>query len=225
MVDGFAGSRSAKKAKQERVELRFVINHPYPLSLPLSLPARLLSDRKHLDAGVRVLAVDGVDFSSLFLNQNFAKSLTLMEKNGAEDQESGSIGRLKFEDFDSIIDAENTHHSKGYETGRQVSERKQTLEGFLLGIQQGFESGSEVGIYKGFASVWIPLLDSTKPLSAKQAKARKILDKIAQVQVQTGNPDAEDDPAQVMQDLRAKFKLCKVLLDLESSEEHKTLDW
>ena len=51
----------------------------------------------------------------------------------------------------------------------------------MLGIQKGFEIGSEVGQYRGFALVWLQYLTSkgTKsPLSTKQEKCIKVLEKL-----------------------------------------------
>ena len=62
--------------------------------------------------------------------------------------------------FDTIISVEDTHKKRGYDVGKRVSERQQSIQGFNLGTKQGFEIGSEVGIYKGFAETWHQLLTS-----------------------------------------------------------------
>jgi len=143
------------------------------------------------------------------------------------------------EAFDSIILAEEVHRSKGFKVGLRASAQKQVVEGFSLGAQKGFEIGSEVGIYQGFAETWTKVLRAKARLSPKQERALKVLDKILEIEVPLENPkvDADDEEAvdqvlMVMRDLRAKFKRCQVLLDLDkekttaaSEDRQESLDW
>ena len=74
-----------------------------------------------------------------------------------------------------------TFVKQGYNDGLSSGLAKQCQEGFKLGLQKGSEIGSEVGYYRGFALVslkHLKLEGSKSPLSTKQKKCVKVLEKL-----------------------------------------------
>merc|ERR1712098_253580 len=98
------------------------------------------------------------------------------------------------EAFDNIILAEEQNRSVGFKAGQRANQLKHTVEGFALGARQGFELGSEVGIYMGFANTWIQVLKAKGPaseLSVKHQRALKVLEKIIETDVPIENPKVD----------------------------------
>ena len=65
----------------------------------------------------------------------------------------------------------------------------------MLGIQKGFEIGSEVGQYRGFSLTWLEYLKSKSaksPLSTKEQKSVKVLEKLLKTteEISSSNPHA-----------------------------------
>lgn len=131
--------------------------------------------------------------------------------------------------FDDIASNEGTFVERGYSDGHISGLIKQSQEGYMLGIQKGFEIGSEVGQYRGFSLTWLEYLKSKSaksPLSTKEQKSVKVLEKLLKTteEISSSNPHAPSteeenlvDVWDLLRDMRAKFTLIKSLLNIEES--------
>ena len=83
--------------------------------------------------------------------------------------------------FDEIACQEVIYANQGYSDGLITGYVKQCREGHVLGLKKGFELGSEIGEYRGFALVSLKYLtteDRANELTPKQKKCVKVLEKI-----------------------------------------------
>ena len=83
--------------------------------------------------------------------------------------------------FNDIACQEVTFANQGYSDGLISGSIKHCQEGYKLGLQKGFEIGSEVGNYRGFAIVSLKQISTQGPitkLSSKQQRCIKVLEKL-----------------------------------------------
>ena len=83
--------------------------------------------------------------------------------------------------FDEIACQEVINANQGYSDGLITGHAKQCREGHVLGLKKGFELGSEIGEYRGFALVSLKYLtteDRANELTPKQKKCVKVLEKV-----------------------------------------------
>lgn len=134
--------------------------------------------------------------------------------------------------FDDIVCQETSFVKQGYNDGLVSGVIKQCQEGHKLGLQKGCEIGSEVGYYRGFSLVSLKYLkkkESKSPLSAKQQKCIKVLDKLLKLteDIPSTNPHPTGteieatsvDVSDLLRDMRAKFSLANNLLNVDDSNK------
>lgn len=150
---------------------------------------------------------------------------TWLEKKSQEDE------NLIDKAFDEIACQEVIYANQGYSDGLITGHAKQCREGHVLGIKKGFELGSEIGEYRGFALVSLKYLtteDRANELSPKQKKCVKVLEKIIKSTEEVPSTnihpkndiDLEDkslDISELLRDIRAKYTLAKNLLNIDDA--------
>ena len=151
--------------------------------------------------------------------------------NSGEKQSNGSP--LPTDDFDSAWDdvllLEERAVSRGLREGLVVGRQRGHEEGFALGVSKGAEIGGEIGFYLGFATAWTKTLSSSasqkpKDETAATSKERKkderalrALGKLTAASEDFPRENIKDeDVAQRLEDIRARFKLCCQALDIKS---------
>lgn len=150
---------------------------------------------------------------------------TWLEKKSQEDE------NLIDKAFDEIACQEVIYANQGYSDGLITGHAKQCREGHVLGLKKGFELGSEIGEYRGFALVSLKYLtteDRANELSPKQKKCVKVLEKIIKSTEEVPSTnihpkndiDLEDkslDISELLRDIRAKYTLAKNLLNIDDA--------
>eukprot|EP00123_Amoebidium_parasiticum_P012316 comp21275_c0_seq1/m.29027 comp21275_c0_seq1/g.29027 ORF comp21275_c0_seq1/g.29027 comp21275_c0_seq1/m.29027 type:complete len:141 (-) comp21275_c0_seq1:480-902(-) len=117
------------------------------------------------------------------------------------------------DDFDSLVFLEervaSAARTVGMDAGRQEGER----EGWALGFDKGSELALEMGYYRGFATMWLVLLDTPSSAHPVPQRARKTLEGLSEIldQFTMGNPLDQDLQAWVAR-VRAKFRQAASLL-------------
>lgn len=150
---------------------------------------------------------------------------TWLEKKSQEDE------NLIDKAFDEIACQEVIYANQGYSDGLITGYAKQCREGHVLGLKKGFELGSEIGEYRGFALVSLKYLtteDRANELTPKQKKCVKVLEKIIKSTEEVPSTnlhpnndiDLEDkslDISELLRDIRAKYTLAKNLLNIDDA--------
>jgi hypothetical protein len=150
---------------------------------------------------------------------------TWLEKESQEDE------NLIDKAFDEIACQEVIYANQGYSDGLITGHAKQCREGHVLGLKKGFELGSEIGEYRGFALVSLKYLtteDRANELTPKQKKCVKVLEKIIKSTEEVPSTnlhpnneiDLEDkslDVSELLRDIRAKYTLAKNLLSIDDA--------
>jgi len=150
---------------------------------------------------------------------------TWLEKESQEDE------NLIDKAFDEIACQEVIYANQGYSDGLITGHAKQCREGHVLGLKKGFELGSEIGEYRGFALVSLKYLtteDRANELTPKQKKCVKVLEKIIKSTEEVPSTnlhpnneiDLEDkslDISELLRDIRAKYTLAKNLLNIDDA--------
>lgn len=125
--------------------------------------------------------------------------------------------------FDSILLAENLKSQEGFDKGLQAASCRDRVQGHLLGWQKGLEVGSEVGQYEGFSQFYIQKLDKEEGQN-RPPRLIKSLESLLHL-ARTFPPSNDPDILSKLEDMRAKYKLCRGLLKLDSKSSHLQLSW
>lgn len=165
------------------------------------------------------MASEGDGYSNILYNCQTESTST----NKIPQEEEDSIDKA----FNDIACQEVTFANQGYSDGLISGSIKHCQEGYKLGLQKGFEIGSEVGNYRGFAIVSLKQISTQGPitkLSSKQQRCIKVLEKLLKSteEFPSTNPsisdkiDLEENPVDVwdlLRDMRAKYIFAKKLLN------------
>lgn len=129
--------------------------------------------------------------------------------------------------WDDIVLLEERSAVRGFEKGVDLRERKFCCEGFRLGLIKGAELGGEIGQYMGFAEAHL-----AESGEGKSEKAVKALEKLRTSCEKFPRENVNDESMlQALQDVRAKYKLCKALLKsnkgsvAKEDSEGKDMSW
>jgi len=134
--------------------------------------------------------------------------------------------------WDDVLLLEERAVSRGQREGLIAGRQRGHEEGFALGVSKGAEIGGEIGFYLGFATAWTKTVEArnssasqkTKDESAGTPKERKKDDRALRVlgKLTTAAADfprdniKDEDVAQRLEDIRARFKLCCQVLKINS---------
>ena len=148
--------------------------------------------------------------------------------------------------WDDVLLLEERAVSRGLREGLLAGRHRGHEEGFALGVAKGAEIGGEIGFYLGFASAWTAIIEdrissaslktngeSTATATRKEQKrddrALKALGKLAADAADFPRDNIkEEDVAQRLQDIRARFKLCCQVLDIKaelSPHDPSSISW
>ena len=151
--------------------------------------------------------------------------------------EKESIGSpLIADEFDSAWDdvllLEERAVSRGLREGLIVGRQRGHEEGFALGVSKGAELGGEIGFYLGFATAWTKTIEdrnsgairepkegatATPKQRKKNERALRALEKLKAASAEFPHENIKDeDVAQRLEDIRARFKLCCQALEIKS---------
>ena len=145
---------------------------------------------------------------------------------------------LPTDDFDSawddVLRLEERAVSRGVREGLLVGRQRGHEEGFALGVSKGAEIGGEIGFYLGFATAWTKAIQARTSASGasqeakdetgatpkerkKEERALRALGKLIAASADFPRENIKDeDVAQRLEDIRARFKLCCQALDIKS---------
>jgi len=122
------------------------------------------------------------------------------------------------DDLDSLLFLEDHFVREGLQRGRHDAQRQGFEEGKQLGELKAREIFSEVGFYRGCVCTWLAMHEAgivQPPFSDVSVKRmHKILNIIMSIRV--GDPH-DDRLPQLMQSLRAQFKLLTINLKFHDS--------
>ena len=128
--------------------------------------------------------------------------------------------------WDDIVLLEERSAEKGFEKGVDLREQKFCCEGFRLGLIKGAELGAEIGQYAGFAEVHL-----AETADGKSEKAVRALEKLRIACEKFPRENVNDKSLlEALQDVRAKFKLCKAVMKsknlvVEDESSGKDMSW
>eukprot|EP00124_Ichthyophonus_hoferi_P000996 Ihof_evm8s44 gene=Ihof_evmTU8s44 len=95
------------------------------------------------------------------------------------------------DEFDSLLFLEDRVATKARVLGREVGERQGEEEGWALGFEKGSELALEIGYYRGFATMWLVILDNPQQTEKKMSdRAQRTIEGLIKLldQSQMGNP-------------------------------------
>ena len=134
--------------------------------------------------------------------------------------------------WDDVLLLEERAVSRGLREGLIVGRQRGHEEGFALGVSKGAEIGGEIGFYLGFASAWTKTIEAgnsserrktrdetaaTPKERRRHEKALRDLGKLTAAAAEfPGENIKDEDVAQRLEDIRARFKLCCQVLDIKS---------
>lgn len=124
--------------------------------------------------------------------------------------------------LDDLWLADSRAASEGFRQGRRAGRRKEEVEGTALGLKKGHEVGSEIGFYLGFAQAWCEQLEASDKLKKSEERALKSLAKLRHgSEAFPAENIKEEDVLEALEELRARFKLCCQLLQIQSEKSQE----
>ena len=149
--------------------------------------------------------------------------------------------------WDDVLLLEERAVSRGLREGLQEGRRRGHEEGFALGVDKGAEIGGEIGFYLGFASSWTTIIEdrvnsarleaedesaaaaATRKEQKRDERALKALGKLAAGAADFPRDNIkEEDVADRLQGIRARFKFCCQVLEIKaelSPHDPASISW
>ena len=147
------------------------------------------------------------------------------EQQGEQHQE----GDLD-EEWDRVVLLEENQAQRGEREGRRQRERNRIRQGHRLGTRKGTQIGREIGRYIGYAKVRLGIIQDRGERNKDKDKERRNLERLVEEAEGFSQENIkEEDLLQKLEEIRARYKMCK-MSDKEGKKEEmkemkKTLDW
>ncbi|KNC82533.1 hypothetical protein SARC_05181 [Sphaeroforma arctica JP610] len=127
------------------------------------------------------------------------------------------------DDLDSLLFVEEKFHREGFQEGLNFGREAAGQEAHMYGMAKGDQLASELGFYRGFASMWGALLNEGEACgnSSPMPRAGKVLTafqaQLDEIDTTIAITPHNTDLPKLFARLRTKFRQCTTLLKVDQN--------